>query len=111
MWQDVWPGVPLDEIPIAHVTNGVHPQSWISDEMRNLFDRYLGPRWAEEPGDTGVWARGEQIPDEELWRTHERRRERLVAFARRRLAKQLDGARRGRCPRSRWRTRCSIPRR
>ena len=62
MWQEVWPGVPLDEIPITHVTNGVHPQSWISDEMRNLYDRYLGPRWAQEPGDTGVWARGEQIP-------------------------------------------------
>ncbi len=89
MFQDVWPGVPVDEVPITHVTNGVHSQSWISDEMRNLYDRYLGPRWAQEPGDTGVWARGEQIPGEELWRTHERRRERLVAFARRRLAAQL----------------------
>jgi starch phosphorylase len=89
MWQEVWPGVPVEEIPISHVTNGVHPQSWISDEMRNLYDRYLGPRWSEEPGDTRVWARGEQIPGEELWRTHERRRERLVAFARRRLAAQL----------------------
>lgn len=89
MWQEVWPGVPVDEVPITHVTNGIHPQSWISDEMRNLYDRYLGPRWAEEPGDTQVWTRGEQIPGEELWRTHERRRERLVAFARRRLADQL----------------------
>jgi starch phosphorylase len=89
MWQEVWPGVPVDEVPIVHVTNGVHPQSWISEDMRNLYDRYLGPRWAEEPGDTRVWARGEQIPGEELWRTHERRRERLVAFARRRLAAQL----------------------
>ena len=43
MWQDVWPGVPVDEVPIAHVTNGVHPQSWISDDMRSLYDRYLGP--------------------------------------------------------------------
>jgi len=89
LWRDVWPGVPDDEIPIAHVTNGVHPQSWISDDMRTLYDRYLGPRWAEEPGDTRVWNRGEQIPGEELWRTHERRRERLVAFARRRLREQL----------------------
>jgi starch phosphorylase len=89
MWQQVWPGVPLDEIPIAHITNGVHPESWISEDMRTLYDRYLGPRWAEEPGDTRVWRRGEQIPGEELWRTHERRRERLVAFARDRLAAQL----------------------
>ncbi len=91
MWQEVWPGVPVDEVPIVPLTNGIHSQSWISDDMRNLYDRYLGPRWAEEPGDTRVWARGEQIPGEELWRTHERRRERLVAFARRRLAAQLAG--------------------
>jgi starch phosphorylase len=89
MWQEVWPGVPVDEIPIGHVTNGVHPQTWISAEMRYLYDRYLGPRWAEEPGDTRVWSQGEQIPGAELWRTHERRRERLVGFARRRLAEQL----------------------
>lgn len=89
MWQELWPGVPLDEIPISHVTNGVHPQSWISSEMRELYDRYLGPRWAEEPGDSSVWTRGEQIPGEELWRTHERRRERFVGFARRRLSDQL----------------------
>jgi starch phosphorylase len=89
MFRELWPGVPVDELPIGHITNGVHPQSWISDDMRNLYDRYLGPRWAEEPGDTRVWARAEEIPGEELWRTHERRRERLVAFARRRLAAQL----------------------
>jgi len=89
MWTRLWPGVPADDLPITHVTNGVHPGSWISDDLRNLFDRYLGPRWAEEPGDTRIWQRAAQIPAEELWRTHERRRERLVAFARRRLAAQL----------------------
>jgi starch phosphorylase len=89
MFRDLWPGVPVEELPIGHITNGVHPQSWISDDMRNLYDRYLGPRWSEEPGDTRVWARADEIPGEELWRTHERRRERLVAFARRRLSAQL----------------------
>jgi starch phosphorylase len=90
LWRDVWPGVPADELPIGYVTNGVHPGSWISDDMRTLYDRYLGPRWAEEPGDTRVWQAVHQIPGEELWRTHERRRERLVAFARRRLFEQLQ---------------------
>ncbi|MBI4916748.1 MAG: alpha-glucan family phosphorylase [Acidobacteria bacterium] len=89
MWQVLWPNAPVDELPIGHVTNGVHPGSWISDEMRYLYERYLGPRWAEEPGDTRVWQRVHEIPGEELWRTHERRRERLVAFTRRRLAAQL----------------------
>jgi starch phosphorylase len=89
MWKGIWPGVPEDEIPITHITNGIHPGSWISDDLRTLYDRYLGPNWLEEPSDTGVWKHAEQIPGEELWRTHERRRERLVAFARRRLSEQL----------------------
>lgn len=90
MWQVLWPGVPEDEIPIGHVTNGVHFQSWISHEMDQLYDRYLGPRWRDEPADQAVWQRVRQIPAEELWRTHERRRERLVAFTRRRLRAQLE---------------------
>ena len=89
MWRNLWPGVPADEVPIAHVTNGVHPQSWISNEIRTIYDSYLGPGWAEQSGDARVWQRSEQIPTEELWRTHERRRERLVAFSRRRLVLQL----------------------
>lgn len=89
MWQALWPGVPTSEIPIGHVTNGVHFRSWISYEMNQLYDRYLGPNWREEPADCALWRRVETIPAEELWRTHERRRERLVAFARRRLRGQL----------------------
>jgi starch phosphorylase len=90
MWRSLWPDVPEDEIPIGHVTNGVHFQSWISQEMDELYDRYLGPRWREEPADQSLWARAGRISAEELWRTHERRRERLVAFARRRLRQQLE---------------------
>jgi starch phosphorylase len=90
MWQKVWPGVPVTDTPIISITNGVHAPSWISREMAGLYDRYLGPRWREDAGDYGLWSRVDHIPDEELWRTHERRRERLVAFARARLASQLE---------------------
>jgi glycogen phosphorylase len=89
MWQGLWPGLPIEEVPIGHVTNGVHFQSWISEDMNRLYDRYLGPRWREEPADQEIWRRAESIPAEELWRTHERRRERLVTFARSRLLAQL----------------------
>jgi starch phosphorylase len=90
MWANVWPGVPEDEVPIGSVTNGIHYLSWISRDMAGLFDRYLGPRWAEDPGDQSVWQRIERIPAEELWRTHQRRRERLVAVARAQLHEQLQ---------------------
>ncbi len=90
MWQEVWPQVPAAEVPILSITNGIHPRSWISHDMADLYDRYLGPRWIERPADQAVWQQVMRIPDEELWRTHERRRERLVAFARRRLRAQLE---------------------
>jgi starch phosphorylase len=89
MWKALWPGVPTPEIPIDHVTNGVHFQSWISREMKELYDRYLGPRWREEVPDQSVWQLAANIASTELWRTHERRRERLVSFTRRRLRDQL----------------------
>jgi starch phosphorylase len=90
MWKAIWPGLPEDEIPIGHITNGVHMRSWISHEMNQLYDRYLGPQWRQEHAEAQLWRRVESIPAEELWRTHEVRRERLVAFARRRLRAQLQ---------------------
>ena len=89
MWNRIWKDVPEQEVPIGHITNGVHFRSWVSLEMNQLYDRYLGPKWREEPADSKLWQRTETIPAGELWRTHERRRERLVGYARRRLREQL----------------------
>jgi glycogen phosphorylase len=88
MWKRVWPNVPTNEVPIGSVTNGVHVRSWLSLDMAQLFDRYLGPDWADDPVDRGVWERVDEIPDAELWRTHERRRERLVAVTRQMIREQ-----------------------
>jgi len=90
IWAGLWPGIPMPEVPITAITNGVHVRGWLSRDMAELFDAYLGPRWISHPADQSIWDRIDQIPDAELWRTHERRRERLVAFARRRLRMQLD---------------------
>ena len=89
MWNGMWKGLPECEVPIGYVTNGVHFRTWVSLEMNQLYDRYLGPKWREEPADPKLWQRTQSIPAGELWRTHERRRERLVGFARRRLQEQL----------------------
>src|SRR5262245_13135624 len=90
MWQKIWPGLNANEVPIGSITNGVHTPSWLAPEMYQLYDRYLGLRWQERPAEHDIWRRAERIPDEELWRTHERRRERLVAFARKRVRWQLQ---------------------
>jgi len=89
MWQFNWSNVPLVEVPIGHITNGIHTRSWISFEMSELFLRYMGQNWLSKPADQSIWQRVDGIPDVELWRVHERRRERLVAFTRRRLVEQL----------------------
>ncbi len=90
MWKRIWPGHPEMEIPIEHVTNGIHPRTWISHDMLDLLDRYFGPQFQEESHNLAIWERIDRISDEELWRTHERRRERLVAFARSHAKEQLS---------------------
>lgn len=89
MWKDIWKGVPAKELPIDSITNGIHTLSWISFDMQNLLDRYLGPRWRTKPLEYGIWERVQRIPDAELWRTHERRKERLIDFCRERLKAQI----------------------
>jgi starch phosphorylase len=88
MWRGLWPELPVDEVPIASITNGVHTASWLSREMQELLDRYIGPGLRDRPEDQAVWERADAIPGGELWRVHELRRERLVLFARERLRAQ-----------------------
>ena len=88
MWRRLWPQVPVHEVPIGHVTNGIHLRSWVSRELAELFERYVGPDWAERTNPDAIAAGIEAIPGDELWRVHVRRRERLITNVRRRLAQQ-----------------------
>ena len=90
IWGSLWPGVPLEEVPIVSITNGIHIKNWLSDEMDSLYERYLGPNWADEAMDKPLWQAVEQIPDEEFWRIHQRCKEQLIAFARNRLKAQMQ---------------------
>ncbi len=89
MWHNIWPSVPPDEVPIGHVTNGIHARSWIAPDMMFVFERYLSNKWNTDPTDQSVWEAVMQIPDEELWRAHERCRERLVGWTRQTFREQL----------------------
>lgn len=85
MWQFLWPGVDVDEVPIDHITNGVHTPSWIAPEMSTLFKRYLGDDWENHVDEPDLWNAVAEIPDEELWQTHLQRKEALINYARRNL--------------------------
>jgi len=97
MFKDLWPEVPVTEIPVTSITNGVHVRSYVSDQLNELFIRYAGMRWSFEAAAEQGWRGPELLPDGELWRVHERRRSRLVTWARERLRAQFK--RRGAAPR------------
>jgi starch phosphorylase len=90
MWHNLWPAVPAPEVPIKHITNGIHVRTWLSSDMSYMLDRYLGDAWMNKPTDQTAWANVDVIPDEELWRAHERSRERLVSWTRKTLREQLS---------------------
>jgi starch phosphorylase len=90
MWAHIWPGRPVEEVPISHITNGVHIPTFLSHEFGNLFDRYLGPEWylgSQRPDNI---RRIDEIYNEELWRAHELNRSRLVRTCREQLVKQYQ---------------------
>jgi glycogen phosphorylase len=88
MWRHVWPERSLDEIPISHITNGIHISSFISPEFAILFDRYLGPDWYMASRRQENIDRIDSIPDEEIWWAHELNRARLINVCRLKLVQQ-----------------------
>jgi starch phosphorylase len=88
MWRKIWVQFPENDVPIGAITNGVHIPTWVAPEMAKLYDHFLGNSWREEQSDKDSWLPVADIPDSELWRSHERRRLALVDFVRSRLKKQ-----------------------
>jgi glycogen phosphorylase len=82
MWNPLWPDHELGDVPIGHVTNGVHVPTWLGPPMRELLDRHLPEGWCDRSADPGVWEAAERIPSEELWTTRGRQRSELVDFVR-----------------------------
>lgn len=95
MWQFLWPGRKVEDVPIGHITNGVHTGTWIARRLRLLFDRYLGADWMDHIDDPDMWMGIDNIPDEELWavRQHLKRKLTLYINDRARDAWQKGGIR------------------
>jgi glycogen phosphorylase len=88
MWTGLYPGKPEDEVPIGHITNGVHVPSWLSPQMFRLYDRHLGTDWLQHSGEAKIWEGIEDIDDGELWETHLSLKARLLEFVRQRAVEQ-----------------------
>jgi starch phosphorylase len=86
LWQELWADGDLTDIPITHVTNGVHAPTWIAPLLRALFEKYLGADWQSLWRNQARWEEGiARIPNNELWEAHRLLKERLVAFIRERV--------------------------
>jgi starch phosphorylase len=82
MWEGLWPKLPVWEVPITSITNGVHLPTWISGDLAGVYDQYLQPDWRDGHADPKVWDQIADIPEAELWEAHRRRKRRLISFVR-----------------------------
>ncbi len=84
MFQSLWPKLPVEEVPITSVTNGVHQPTWINGDLASLYDQYLQPDWRDRLDDVKMWESVSEIPTQELWEMHRKRKRRMVAYVRER---------------------------
>jgi glycogen phosphorylase len=90
MWRSLWPWRSEEEIPIGHITNGVHVPTWLAAQMRVLYDRTLPEKWYLKTGQASVWRGIDNLTPGELWETHQSLKNRLIIYARRRLTIQAE---------------------
>ncbi len=88
MWQPLYPNRAEEEVPIGHITNGVHVSSWVAPQMHMLYDRHLGNDWLRDKRHPETWRGIETVEDAELWETQQVLKARLIEFVRRRLVAQ-----------------------
>ena len=88
IWRDLWPEVPTDEVPIIHITNGVHEQTWVAPDIHELAATVLPPGWEERFYDAAMWAVFTAVDNTALWGVRQRLSQQSIDFFRQRLAKQ-----------------------
>jgi starch phosphorylase len=90
MWAGLFRGKPEDDVPIGHITNGVHVPSWLAPQMFRLYDRHLGTGWHQRSSEAKIWEGIESVDDGELWETHLNLKSQLLEFVRRRAVEQAE---------------------
>ncbi len=95
MWQNIFPETPVAEVPIGHVTNGVHTATWVSPTMAAVFDKHLGEAWHSRPQDPAAWAGIDKAPDAELWTARQAGRAGFVEYCGRAAGYGKTGGRPG----------------
>ena len=89
IWNDLWSEVPEEEVPIGHITNGVHFPTWVAPEIQALVDAHAPADWRERIDEPEVWRGTRDLDAEELWEVRRRLKAQSVRFLRRRVLRQL----------------------
>jgi starch phosphorylase len=90
MWKVLYPGKLEEEVPIGHITNGVHVPTWLAPQMFRLYDRHFGTGWQVRSSEPQIWEGIDDVDDGELWETHLNLKTRLVDFVRKRAIEQAE---------------------
>ncbi len=85
MWRNLWKGLALAEIPIEHITNGIHTTSFVGDHFNSLLKKYVSPYWEELPANDSTWEKVYSIPDELFWETKNQQKQILIDEIRKRI--------------------------
>lgn len=88
LYNNLWPRVPEDEVPVTHITNGIHTASWLSPSLKNVFDKYLGKEWLEKISEKNIWLNIDKIPDNKLWDIHMQAKNELIEYLRGKIKHQ-----------------------
>lgn len=88
IFNNVWPGIPEDDVPISHITNGIHTLTWLSPSFKYLYNKYLSADWQERLYSKDVWDKIDTIPDEEFWKTHCVLKTKMIGFVKDKLKEQ-----------------------
>jgi len=88
MWNFLWPKLKEDDVPIMHITNGVHTSTWLARRLNTLYDRYLGNGWHENLDDPDIWQKVDDIPDSDLWALRRHLKRKLNLYIRDRSREQ-----------------------
>ncbi|MDD4494440.1 MAG: alpha-glucan family phosphorylase [Eubacteriales bacterium] len=90
IFNDLWKDIPEDDIPVTHITNGIHTPTWLARDIAKLYDEYLPDKWIQNLHEKDIWESARDIPANKLWDTHLKLKRDMIAYIKKRLKKQLS---------------------
>ena len=89
LFTEIWPNIAANESPIDYITNGIHTCTWLAQNMKKLYNKYLKPYWQDDIQNDDTWKKIYDIPNSELWKVHQERKEKLLKLVKENVTNRL----------------------